>query len=121
MSDPSEQSAPALLAGSTADAVALVPVEPGRIVSRRLLKAPGLSVVRMSLDDAQGLDPHQAQVPLLIQVVEGELDATAGDWSGRLTGGATLYVPPRIPHSLRAVGPAHVLLLSLHGSPAPQP
>lgn len=117
MSESSDRSpAAVLLASSTEDAVGLVPVEAGRITSRRLLKAPGISVVAMALDDTQGLDAHQAQVPLLLQVIDGELDVSAGEWSGRLTGGATLYVPPRVPHALRAVGPAHVLLLSLHGS-----
>lgn len=105
-----------LLAGSERELVGLLPIEPGQAVSRRVMRAPGASIVRISLDSGQGLSEHEAHVPVLIQVLSGQVEVEADGRSTRMTAGAVVYLAGGVRHSVRADGRSHLMLTLLRGA-----
>src|ERR1035437_9750785 len=55
------------------DVASLVEIQPEATVSRTVLKAEGARVVLFSFDSAQVLTEYTAAVPVLLQVLDGDL------------------------------------------------
>lgn len=100
-----------VVARSAAEATALLPVRPNSVATRRILKAPGFTAVRIALDEGETMREHQAAVPVLIEVVSGTVDIDAAGSVDRLEAGGVLYVAERVPHSLYGVTPVQLLLI----------
>lgn len=80
------------------------------IVSRTMLKTPYGRVVLFGFAEGQELTEHTSPHHALIQILEGECDfATAGQWH-RLKAGDVLYMPPNLPHAVRATRQFSMLL-----------
>ena len=56
------------------------------------------------------LNEHQAEGVVTIQVLRGALEVAAGEAMYPLRAGQLLLLPPRIPHSLRALEPSETLV-----------
>lgn len=110
-----------LLAGDEKEMVGLLPVAPDRVVTRRILKAPGAGLVRISLAEGEDLREHQAGVPVLIQVVSGHAEIVVAGDIYAMAPGSTLYVAARVRHAVHAETEAHLLLTLLEGAREPQP
>jgi uncharacterized protein (DUF2249 family)/quercetin dioxygenase-like cupin family protein len=95
--------------------IGLLPADPDHVASRRILKASGVAVVRLTLDAGQSMDEHQAAVPILISVLAGEVEIEAGSTSVRLVAGGLLYLAAGTRHAVRGRTQAHVLLTLLDG------
>lgn len=93
----------------------LMPADPNHIASRRILKAPGAAVVRLTLSAGQSMDEHQAAVPVLIHVLAGAVDVEAVGTSTRLVAGGLLYLAAGARHAVRAKTRADLLLTLLDG------
>lgn len=93
-----------------------LPVQPGRIVTKRILKADGARLVLMALDAGQELTEHTASVPILIQLVAGKASVTADDEEIVLGPGGSVHIDTRVPHAVHAHEASHVLLVLLGGS-----
>lgn len=99
---------------------ALAAAESNRVVTRRILKAPGAGVVRMTLAAGTTLAEHEAAVPLLIQAVAGTGELGVGTESTPLRPGCVIYLPATVRHSVRADDELHLLLTLLEGARAPR-
>ena len=104
-----------LVAGSAELLIGAVPVEPGRVSSRHILKAPGVRMVRIALDGGQTLAEHTAAVPVLVQVLAGRAVIEADGESTELPAGGIIYLAAGLPHSVEALEPAQLTLTLLDG------
>ncbi|GAB3799758.1 hypothetical protein GCM10028798_13260 [Humibacter antri] len=88
----------------------LLRLRPDAVASRRILKVPGFSVVRLALDAGQTMSEHEAAVSILIQVLAGAVDIEVDGATERFEPGGIVYVAAHVRHALHAVESAHVLL-----------
>jgi len=93
--------------------VAALPIETGRIRSRRLAKAAGVNLIRLSLDQGQIMREHTASAPIVVQVISGHAAMEVAGDRIDLPEGAVIHVDAEVPHSVEALTPTHLLLLLL--------
>ncbi|TAM69539.1 MAG: hypothetical protein EPN48_09295 [Microbacteriaceae bacterium] len=98
--------------------IGALPVAKGRVSSRRILKAAGARIVRLTLDAGQILTEHTAAVPILIHVLAGEVRIDTDGTTLDLPAGAVLHLDAQLPHSVEALTPAHLTLTLLDGHDA---
>jgi len=92
---------------------AVLPVVPGSVVSRTLVKSGGGSVTLFAFDAGQELSEHTAPFDALVQVLGGEVDLTIGGAPVVARAGETVLMPAHVPHALRARTPFTMLLTML--------
>jgi quercetin dioxygenase-like cupin family protein len=63
----------------------------------------------VDIDAGASFPEHQHPHEQIVNVLEGELEITAGDVTHRLTPGQVLVIPPEVPHSGRAISACRVL------------
>jgi quercetin dioxygenase-like cupin family protein len=85
---------------------------PNGIVSRTLLKTPYSRTVLFGFDAGQELTEHTSTQHALIQVLTGECDFSLAGQPQRLKAGDLLYMPPGMPHAVKA-GTRFSMLLTL--------
>ncbi|WP_243062333.1 DUF2249 domain-containing protein [Humibacter sp. RRB41] len=98
------------IASDRAGLIDLLAIRDDAVASRRVLKAPGFVVVRLTFAGGQELAEHEAAVPILIQVLSGAVDIEVDGAAERFEAGGVLYLAPHVRHALRAIGRADVLL-----------
>lgn len=94
-----------LAAGQCAGPVTLadlVPYQPGSVVSRSLIDGGDGSVTVLSLDRGTRFAERTLTGPVLIEVIEGEAEVTAGDSTYTVRSGDAMLVPANVAHSVRA-------------------
>ncbi|MFD1768748.1 AraC family ligand binding domain-containing protein [Sphingobacterium suaedae] len=69
--------------------------------------------IRIAFQSGQHLKEHQAAVPILIQVVEGEIDFGTEGGRQALPTGTLIALEPNVPHDLIATKQS-IVRLSLH-------
>ena len=94
------------------------------IVSRTVLRTPGVRVVLFGFEVGQELSEHTAPYQALVQVLEGECEFRVSGEPYTLKAGDLLSMPPHAPHSLRAITRFAMLLTlvppGLGGLPTPR-
>ncbi|MBX3099685.1 MAG: cupin domain-containing protein [Salinibacterium sp.] len=101
------------------DAKALVqalPIEPGRVRSKRLFTSAGLTVLGVAMDGGAIMHDHVAAVPILIIVVEGQAVLEVERKRVDLRVGSMVHVEGNVHHQVEAHEPTRFLLL-LQASP----
>ena len=73
------------------------------IISQAVLTAPGLRVTLFYFAAGQELSEHTTPARALVQVLAGSCDFTLHGESRHLKAGDLLHLPPKLPHSVRAV------------------
>lgn len=91
-------------------AAGLVAVADESTVSRTIIKGDGVNLVLFAFDRGQELSEHTAAMPVVLQVLDGSLEVTAGGRTEVMTPGDVLYLPSRQPHSVAATEPSRLLL-----------
>lgn len=86
-------------------------VPPDGILSRTLHNDPQLKVVLFGFAPGEEISEHTAASPAVLHVLEGEVGLKLGDETRQARAGAWVWMPPQLPHSLRAHTAAVVLLL----------
>jgi uncharacterized protein (DUF2249 family)/quercetin dioxygenase-like cupin family protein len=104
-----------LVAGSRDLLLGALPVERNGIGSRRILKAPGVGLTRLTLDAGQTLREHVATAPILIQALAGDAVVEVGGERIELSAGAIIHIDAHVRHAVEALTEAHLLLTVLHG------
>jgi quercetin dioxygenase-like cupin family protein len=80
------------------------------IVSRTLLQTANSRVVLFGFAAGQELTEHTSTQHAVAQILTGECDfALAGEWHP-LKAGDLLYMPPSLPHAVKATTPFSMLL-----------
>lgn len=83
---------------------------PNGIVSRNLFRTPTCRVVLFGFAEGQELSEHTSTWSALVQVLSGECDfALNGQWRV-LKPGDVLYMPPGMPHAVKARAAFSMLL-----------
>lgn len=80
------------------------------IVSRTLLRTPNSRTVLFGFAEGQELTEHTSTQHALIQVLSGECDFSLAGKSHLLKAGDALYMPPNLPHAVKATTQFSMLL-----------
>ena len=83
---------------------------PNGIVSRTLLRTPTTRVVLFGFAAGQELTEHTSTQHALIQVLSGECEFSLAGKPHALKAGDLLYMPPNLPHAVKATVQFSMLL-----------
>lgn len=102
-----------------ADALDVVRIQPGAIVSKVIYRDEMLNVTVFGFDAGEGLTEHQAGATAIVQVLTGRLRFTADGEELDAGPGYWLHLAPGTPHALVAREPTVMLLTLVQPHPAP--
>jgi quercetin dioxygenase-like cupin family protein len=80
------------------------------IVSRTLLRTTNSRVVLFGFSEGQELTEHTSTQHAVIQILSGECEFSLAGKLHTLKAGDLLYMPPNLPHSVRAITQFSMLL-----------
>src|ERR1035437_638823 len=83
---------------------------PNGIVSRTLLGTANSRVVLFGFAEGQELTEHTSTQHAVIQILSGECEFSLASKLHTLKAGDLLYMPPNLPHSVRAITQFSMLL-----------
>ena len=92
---------------------ALPEVPPDTIVSRTVLENERVKLILFGFAPGQELSEHTASMPAILHFLRGEAGLTLGADEQAARPGTVVYMPPRLPHSVRAQTEVVMLLLML--------
>lgn len=99
-----------------------LPIEPGKVRSRRLFASADVTVLGVAMDAGTVMREHVAAVPLLVHVVEGAVALEVRRQRIELPAGGMVHIGARVRHAVEALVPTRFLLLLLGSSEeAPPP
>lgn len=83
---------------------------PDGIASRTLVSTPNLRVVLFGFSAGQELTEHTSTQQALVEILSGECEfCVEGKWH-TLKAGTLLFMPPNLPHAVKAKQPFSMLL-----------
>lgn len=92
---------------------------PNGIVSRTLLRTANSRTVLFGFTEGQELTEHTSTQHALIQILSGECEFSLAGKPRALKAGDLLYMPPNLPHAVKATRQFSMLLtLSKNETPA---
>lgn len=91
----------------------LIEYSPNSTVSKTLMRAEGVNVVLFSFDSGEELSEHTAAMPVIVQALEGEIEITADGKTVKLLPGGMVHFSTRLPHAVKALTPAKMVLYML--------
>jgi quercetin dioxygenase-like cupin family protein len=80
------------------------------IVSRTLLRTPNSRMVLFGFAEGQELTEHTSTQHAVIQILSGECEFSLAGQPHALKAGDLLYLPPNLPHAVKAMKPFSMLL-----------
>ena len=80
------------------------------IVSRTLLRTPASRVVLFGFAEGQELTEHTSTQSAVVQILSGECEFSLGGKPHNVKAGDLIYMPPNLPHALRATTQFSMLL-----------
>jgi quercetin dioxygenase-like cupin family protein len=83
---------------------------PNGIVSRTLLRTENLRTVLFGFAEGQELTEHASTQHALVQILSGECEFSLAGVSHQLKAGDLLYMPPSLPHAVKATQQFSMLL-----------
>ncbi len=75
---------------------------PNGIVSRTLLRTPGVRVVLFGFSEGQELTEHTSTQHALVEILSGECEFSLSGTARQLKAGDYVYMPPGLPHAVKA-------------------
>jgi quercetin dioxygenase-like cupin family protein len=93
---------------------------PNGIVSRTLLRTANLRTVLFGFAEGQELTEHTSTQHALIQILSGECEFSLRGQVHLMKAGDFLYMPPNVPHAIKATQQFAMLLTLSKASPAPE-
>jgi quercetin dioxygenase-like cupin family protein len=75
---------------------------PNGIVSRTLLRTANSRVVLFGFAEGQELTEHTSTQHAVVQILSGECDFSLAGEAHQLKAGDLLYMPPNLPHAVKA-------------------
>lgn len=83
---------------------------PNGIVSRTLLRTATARVVLFGFDEGQELTEHTSTQHAVIQILSGECEFSLAEKRHHLKTGDLVYLPPNLPHAVKATTQFSMLL-----------
>lgn len=80
------------------------------IVSRTLLRTPNSRVVLFGFAEGQELSEHTSTQSAVVQMLSGECEFSLGGKAHAVKAGDLIYMPPNLPHALKATTQFSMLL-----------
>jgi len=74
------------------------------------------AMVYIELDEGKKLGRHTDSAEEVLLVIEGEVEATIGDETGRLRSGEIALVPTMAPHDMRNIGNGRARIVGFFGA-----
>src|SRR5579859_1956 len=90
---------------------------PNGIVSRTLLRTGTLRTVLFGFAEGQELTEHTSTQQALVQILSGECEFSLSGTPHHLKAGDLLYMPPNLPHAVKATQQSSMLLTLSKPSP----
>ena len=84
---------------------------PNGIVSRTLLRTTNLRTVLFGFSEGQELTEHTSTQQALVQILSGECEFTLRGQAHQMKPGDFIYMPPNVPHSVKATQQCSMLLI----------
>ena len=94
---------------------------PNGIVSRTLLRTPNLRSVLFGFAEGQELTEHTSTQHALIQILSGECEFSLAGKPHPVKAGDLIYMPPNLPHAVKATRQFSMLLILSKPAPPPEP
>lgn len=94
---------------------------PNGIVSRTLLRTENSRTVLFGFAEGQELTEHTSTQHALIQILSGACEFSLAGVARNLTSGDMLYMPPNLPHSVKATQQFSMLLTLSKPARLPDP
>lgn len=94
---------------------------PNGIVSRTLLRTGNLRTVLFGFAEGQELTEHTSTQQALVQILSGECEFSLAGKPHRLHAGDFLYMPPNLPHAVKATRQFSMLLTLSKPAASPKP
>ena len=88
----------------------------GKARTATLVKAERVELVRLVVQAGREIPSHQAPGDLIVQCLEGEVTFTALGKTSKLRPGELVYLPARVPHSLKAKFDSSLLVTMVFGA-----
>ena len=83
---------------------------PNGIVSRTILRTANSRVVLFGFSEGQELTEHTSTQHAVIQILTGECEFSLAGKTSVVKAGDLIYMPPNLPHSVKAITPFSMLL-----------
>src|SRR5690242_1537454 len=80
------------------------------IISRTLLRTPSSRVVLFGFDEGQELTEHTSTQEALVQILTGKCEFDLDGKTHQLNTGDLVFMPPNLPHAVRATSRFSMLL-----------
>lgn len=95
------------------DLVGELPIPADGTLSRTLYQDDDLRLVGFAFAEGQELTEHASALAVVLQVLRGRLSLGLGPDVTELGPGGWVRLPPRLPHTVRALEPSVMLLTML--------
>src|SRR3954466_14638077 len=92
---------------------------PNGIVSRTVLRTPGSRTVLFGFAEGQELTEHTSTQHALVQILSGECEFSLAGKAHFLKADDALYMPPNLPHAVKATTQFSMLLTLFRPAAAP--
>jgi quercetin dioxygenase-like cupin family protein len=83
---------------------------PNGIVSRTVLRTANSRVVLFGFSEGQELSEHTSTQHAVVQILTGECEFSLGGQPHKVKAGDLIYMPPNLPHALKATTQFSMLL-----------
>lgn len=88
-----------------------IPVD--TILSRTYFEKDGFKAILFGFAPGQELSEHTASVPAIVHFLEGDAQLVLGEDQSNANQGTWVYLPPNLPHSIKAETKVVMLLYML--------
>lgn len=80
------------------------------VVSKQIVKKTNGNITLFAFDKNESLTEHTSPFEAVVYMVDGEMEITIGGNPFNVKGGEMIVMPPNIPHGLKAIVKAKMLL-----------
>jgi len=91
----------------------MIEVVPASTVSKTVLTNEGVRIVLFAFDEGEELSEHTAAMPVMISLLDGELEIEADGQVISLHTGGVVTLAARVPHRVLAKRPSRMVLAML--------
>lgn len=95
-------------ANSLGQIAEIVPFQEGRVVPHTLFDAPGVRLIHIALDRGTALKEHMTQFPIVVEVVEGEIEFEVNGNRTQFGTGGLIHLEASLLHAVHATTRARI-------------
>lgn len=89
------------------------PIKPGRYSAKRIFAGKEAQITEIAFDAGVELPDHVARTPIIVHVIDGEVDFTVGGEKHRLRTGGSIFVAADVLHAVYARQSARITVTFL--------